>query len=144
MLEKTKVNLSSSFVVRSRCKYCHSGPAHYYFSKNPNLLFSPNWKYFESAAWLSKCYKRICSDYYLMDSPSYVKSVSDFTHKVRYKAFRPKLFKNKGVHPFSDYREFLICECGKSCWEFYQKSTSKRVEIINRKSRYNHKFIFNY
>lgn len=134
-----QVNVSSTFMIRCRCKRCGKNPSvhRYFYFKNPNYWKSPR-KQIERFSYIKKHVKRFCEDYYLSNKPSKYTNMSIFSHSPTYKGFNPKLHKNKGVLPFDDYAELITCPCGRTTWSFYQKSILERFEIINRKAKYNY------
>lgn len=135
---KVKVNISSTFPARTRCKYCLGLPTKYYYIRNPNCWISPKFN-MDLNLWLKHNLKRISKDFYVYSDPNTVKSFNIFNHKLSYKGFRIRLHKNKGIHPFMDYMEILRCPCHKTSWAFYQKSAAYRPDIINKKGKYGHK-----
>jgi len=138
-----RVNLSTPFIVKSRCKKCKSNPSIYYYIRNKHLSIDPRsgLKIFES---IKKYYKRMCADHYMMISPKYFTDLGSFSHSVNYKGFLPKLHRARGVNIGSNITEFLMCECGATSWAFTDKAAMARPEIVNRKARnkYPQKFEF--
>jgi hypothetical protein len=131
---KYKINTSSSFLSRARCKKCAGNPAHYFFIKNALLCRSPR-QYIAMFDWVKKYVSRLCEDYYLMTSPSMYNSISKFSYPLNYKGYKCKLHKNLKTLPNNLYTDFLSCSCGATVWAFSQISAAKRPEIFNRKSR---------
>lgn len=138
---KFNVNISSTFIARTKCKFCNVGPTHYYASKNPISTVSHR-EVLAFFNWVKKYYGRFCRDFYLFDDPSNCSSLKAFSHPVNYKGFRAKLHKNKGVSPHMDFVDCLVCDCGRTTWAFYQRSISNRKEVVNRKGRYGYKTIY--
>lgn len=138
---KFKINVSSTFAVRTKCKFCNYGPTHYYYSKNPPSTVSHR-EALNFFNWVKKYYSRFCRDFYLFEDPANISSTKILNHSVNYKGFRAKLHKNKGVSPSIDFTDCLVCDCGKTTWAFYQRSSLNRLEIINRKGRYGYKTIY--
>lgn len=132
----TKINLSTPFPTRARCKYCGKHPELYYHIREPHLTVDPNQAL--QGPWMRfiKMIAAFTTDYYLSFDPIEFKTVSDFAHKLLGSKYNPKLHKNKGI-PADNKTEYLICgyPCGKSIWAFTDKSISKRPEILNRKAR---------
>jgi hypothetical protein len=132
--EIIRVSLSTPFLVKSRCKHCASLPSHYYYIRNATMWFNPrvvidrfksNLKYF----------KKMTTDHYMIDDPKYFHDMSNFTHAVTYKGYRPRLHRTRGSSATQDVVEFLMCECGKTSWGFSDKAIKNRPEIVNKKSR---------
>ncbi len=136
---KLGVNISSTFMAKSRCKKCGSPPQYnrYFYFQTSNFFKSPR-KQSSLINFLKKHFKRMCEDYYLSNYPSRYNSVSPFSHSASYKGFVPKLHKNKGVSATENYTEIITCYCGRTTWAFYQKSAENRPEIINKKGRFNY------
>ena len=144
-LLKTRVNyinLSSTFLNRTRCKFCLEIPSIYFFirSKFYHADISENIK---RSDLLKKTYKRICTDDYLHLDPSSNNGISFFTFVIPFKGFSPALYRTKGINSIMDFAECAYCECGRSSWVFYYKFAKDRPEIINKKSYnfYTKKFI---
>ena len=133
--EVIPVNLSTPFLQRTKCKFCGEGPAHYYcVRETANLDVKRSIKYME---WIRKHHYRMCSDDYFFDDPKDCNRLIHFSYQILYRAYSPILHRTKGIHPRANFVEYLVCDCGKSTWVFYYRSTVDRPEIINRKSRSN-------
>lgn len=133
--EDIRINYSTPFTLRARCKFCGSGPTHYYYTRSDTLWFNPN-RIKEHFDLMKKYCKRMCSNYYLIDDPKYFNSLIGFSFFVSFNKYRPKLHSGRGTHPVFDLVEHLRCECTRTDWAFYDKSTITRPEIFNRKSRF--------
>lgn len=133
--QKLKLKISSSFGARARCKHCMGAPEYYFRVKNRTSWVSHR-KTIDNLDWIKKVFKRMSTDYYLVDDPSKIISAETFSHAVNYKGVTIKLHKNKGVHPYMDYTDLLVCKCGKTTWAYYQGCVSSRPEILNRQSKY--------
>lgn len=137
--EIVRVNLSETFMVRSRCKLCGKLPSMYYYFKNPILFDDVNEvKYL--FGFIRKYISRMCDDFYLIESPSSFIHMSFFGFKLNFKGYNPKLHKTRT--PWIRYKqdleitEFLTCECGKTSWAFSDKTVKLRPEIILKRARY--------
>jgi hypothetical protein len=131
------VNLSTTFLIRTKCKFCATGPVHYFTGKTTIKWLSPhkakgNYKFY------FKFIKRVNYDYYLDEAPKKYTSMSPFTHTPAYKGYNPALHKKRGVSAINDFVEYLCCDCGRSKWVFSQKATKQRPEIVNRKAKNNY------
>lgn len=136
-----RVNLSSSFLTRSRCKHCGKFPTIYYYVRNPVLWNNPR----QITEWFwnrRKFYSRMCSDFYLNDDPKSFTSIYYFSWKLPGGSYDPKLHHTRGVHPVVHNTELLACECGASVWAFNTKSSLSRIEILLRKSKYKYPYKF--
>lgn len=133
--EIIRVNFSTPFIVKSRCKHCAGFPSHYYYIRNPTMWYNVRTVTDRSRKAISHL-KRMASDHYLIDDPKYFKNMSNFTHTTTYKGYRPRLHRTRGSRQTQDIIEFLMCECGKTSWGFSDKAIKGRPEILNRKARY--------
>jgi hypothetical protein len=135
------LNISSTFLHRARCKKCGGSPSYslnrYFYVKNPNCNPSLR-RQINLLNWVKAARKRMCHDYYLQINPSSIKGLSDLNYTVNYKGYKTRATRNKGINPFNDYMEYLSCECGKTIWSFYEKSSQNRLEVLNRKGKYNY------
>ena len=146
--EKIRVNISTPFLTRSRCKNCASLPTIYYYIKNPTVWYSPI-KDRSKFEFIKRHCKRMCGEglkptFYLSDTTVAFWRMYNVTHTVNYKGYNPKLHKSRGTNPIFDVVEYLSCNCGASIWAFSDKSAKSKMEIVNRKSRYKFPQKFDY
>jgi hypothetical protein len=141
--QSVQINLSSSFLVKSRCKFCVSGPKHYVISKLSTKWIDHSMVKDRFAAYVKRL-KRFNYDFYLSVSPKVFNSINFLTHTVFYKGYNPALHKNVGVPAAANYMEYLTCNCGLTQWGFAQKSAASRPEIVLRKAKYNYPRKFDY
>src|SRR5579885_3673696 len=131
-VEVIQVNLSSSFMVRTKCAICGQEPTVYYYNNKPHL-----WKDHRSPGRLfdswKKWLKRLCMDWYMDSEPRYFHDNSNFSHTVDYKGFNPKLHHARGIDVDSNIIEYITCWSGCTVWAFSGKANSKRREITQRK-----------
>ncbi len=135
--EIIRINISSSFMTRARCKKCGKGPDFYYAILKPYKWKSARHALFYSEItrrWIS----RMVSSWYLQFSPRFFNELDDFTFKLEDKAYNPILHRtrNSNAPERDNVIEFVGCGCGSTVWAFNDKSTKKRPEITNRKGRY--------
>lgn len=131
--KRITLNISSTFLIRSRCKSCSTIPNIYWYVRNTTLVLDPR-IVMDSFAFWSNFSKSFNSSYYLFDDPKNSTNISQFKYKL-YKAYRPRLHRTIGANPQFDIVEFLMCSCGKSNWAFSEKAIVNR-EIIHHKARY--------
>jgi hypothetical protein len=144
-LEIIRVNISSTFMVRARCKNCGKGPDYYYSVGQPF-----KWVGVRSALVFSQAVKkwitRMVSNWYLPFSPRYFLKLGDFAFEIEDKSYDPLFHRTRGSNIGVRQRvvEFVGCSCGATVWAFNEKSAVKRPEITNRKGRYKYpqKFVF--
>lgn len=133
------VNLSETFMVRSRCKSCGELPSMYYYFKNP-IFFEDVHEIRYMFDFLKKYINRMCADFYLIESPTDFVHMSNFCFRLQTKGYNPKIHKTHSfLHNYKsicEITEFLTCECGKTSWAFSDKTAKFRPEIILKKSRY--------
>ena len=135
--EVIRINISSSFMTRARCKNCGKGPDYYYAVGQPIkwvdahdfVMFSRTLK-----SWITK----IISSWYLAFSPRYFQKLGDFSIEIDDKSYSPLFHRTRGANVGRHKRmvEFIGCPCGATVWAFNEKSVVKRPEITNRKGRY--------
>lgn len=136
------VNLSSSFVVRARCKKCSEVPKYYYYSRLPINWFTPN-KNFEIKNSYRKYYKRMCSDSYQSEYPSnHLFKLGYLSWHPPEKGYNPRLHITKGSYPM-EFIEILTCSCGGTSWYFLSPNPFKK-EVLFRKAMKNFPFKFAY
>ncbi len=140
--EKTHVNLSSSFVMRCRCKHCGSFPKTYWYHRIKSYAMSPDNMRKQFCNW-QKFQKRLCDDYLEEGDPSQIRKMSAMNFNFSFKNYSPRYHKNRGSGIF-DITEYIECDCGLTLWAFGEKAGKNRPEINQRKSRYKypHKFDF--
>lgn len=130
-----RINLSTPFVVRSRCKKCAKYPSVYYYTRNPVMWFNPN-RIRAQFVFIRKFVSRMCNDLYLLEDPKNFHNANYFSFPSSFKGYRPRLHRTKGSSAIFDIVEYLTCECGGSVWAFSDKSIRSRPEIVFRKGRY--------
>jgi hypothetical protein len=131
--EIIRVKLSTPILVRTRCKFCKGFPSEYFRIGSKNHSKNPR-DFINLFRWIQKYHFRLCSDFYLMESPASFDGISNFGYYPSYKSYNPDLHYKRGISPTRDIRDCLSCSCGKTYWIFYQKGSVNRVEIVNRKS----------
>lgn len=130
-----KINISDSFIFRTKCNKCFSGPIFYFYEKNPVLWYNPN-KIRNLFSFIRKNYKRQQKDNYKTNNFIDSKSLDLYNHSVNYKGYNPKLHKNKGINSVVNIIESLTCLCGSTIWKITtDKMIKSRPEIFNRKSK---------
>lgn len=142
--ELIRVNISSTFLARTRCVECGKGPTMYYVTHKPYVW--KNVRHFIASSKLSRAWiKRFTSDWYMQSSPKFINKIPDFSFALDDKQYRPTLFRTRGeVKHFDNVVELIGCECSATMWAFNQKSTQNRPEITNRKGRYSYPQKFEY
>lgn len=108
-----KINISSTFLVRSKCKFCLSGPVSFYFSIMPPKLLQPipfNNGYLPSRA----------------------------THLIYNHGYSPKIHMSRNTIP-DDISEMVCCKCHETRWKInFLSHKSLRPEILHRKGKFNY------
>lgn len=128
----TKISLSETFIVRSRCKYCQDSPSIYYYYKTPFYWEDPNSSR-DLFAFVKKQVSRLCSDIYLESSPGDFHNISFNGFKLNFKGYKPRLYKNSFPMEIS---ALLTCKCKKTFWAFPDNIDSSRPEVFFKRSRY--------
>lgn len=136
------VNVSSTFVIRAKCRHCHGGPKYYWNVRTKTFHGSINIMRSRFASAM-KNNDRICSDFYMGYQPRVYHGINSFSFQIDFNKYPARLHKNKGV-PSYERTEMLECECGKTLWAFNEKSAKNRPEISQRKSRYKYPQGFQY
>lgn len=131
------INLSSAFIQRTRCPHCLQYPIEYYWYNNGNLYKDVRMSQ-SMFMWIKKLTKRFNSSWYKKYQPRNFNNIENFSFYWMDMSYRPILHHKIGVYSVENLIEFLTCPCGKSIWAFNQKSTQSRMEIKNRKGRYNY------
>lgn len=134
-LEIIRINLSTPFLTRSRCKSCAGFPTIFFYIKNPTLWYSPR-RRTDLFVKLTKHIKRMCNNYHIFFDPKYYSGVSNFGHTPNYKGYKPNLHRTRGTSPVQNIVEFLMCNCGATSWAFTDKAAQNHPEITCRKARY--------
>jgi len=144
--EKFKVNLSSTFPLKNRCKYCATTPKYYYLTRT-----SSTWQDYEVVLfinmWIANNHKRMCQNYYLIEMPKDYTTISSFDHSIDYKGYNPRFHKNHKNHNLyanSNTIDYLSCQCGRTRWAFNETMSKNRPEISQRKARFTFKAKFSF
>lgn len=135
-MEVIKVNYSSPFLIKSRCKKCHSLPSIYYYIHNRYLALNCRRS--------PRKVKRMCANYYLLVAPANISDIGDLVFTPLFKGCYPTLQRTRGHKNNTNMTEYLMCDCGETSWAFSDKAIRNRPEIANRKGRhlYPQKFEF--
>lgn len=143
-IEIIKINISSPFMVRTRCVECGGAPNYYFYARKPYLYKEANQQVIGSK-WMRGFVKRLTSDWYLDSEPRYFHDIEEFSFTLDDKGYLPNLHRSRGGSKYKeDVIEFVGCDCGQTVWAFNQKSTKNRPEIVNRKGRYTYPNRFEY
>lgn len=142
--EVIKINISSSFMARARCKECGKGPDYYYGVLKPFM-----WKEIKHFMIFSSFAKKWIANknaWYKEFDPKYFTHLGDFSKKLEDKSYNPITHRTKGadINDLYNMVEYVGCGCGATVWGFNQKSVQKRPEITNRKGRYKYPQKFSY
>ncbi len=138
---KVKVNLSSTFMARSRCKKCKGLPEFFYHSKLPYYHVSPHSSNLITTFVQNKL--KIVSDYYLSDDPSNFNNLSAFSSKscTAYNA-RYHISRAPSIYGGSMRIDYLSCKCRSTVWAFKQSTPTEESMSKKARTTYNKKFIF--
>ena len=142
-VEIVRVNISSSFMMRVRCKQCGKGPAYYYYVRKPDVWRTPSSQMTVSKI-MREWINRMCGDWYLHSNPKYFHNLKEFSFVVEDRQFRPTLHRTRGLSIRDNVIELVGCNCGASVWAFSDKANKNRPEITNRKGRYKYPQKFEY
>lgn len=136
--EVIRINISSSFMARARCKECGKGPDYYYNMSKPY-----QWQNVRGSLIYSEVTKRwiksmLTSNWYFKFEPRHFRKLGDFIFTLEGKSYLPTFHRTRGSDSSNSDNvvEFVGCECGATIWAFNEKSTKDRPEITNRKGRY--------
>jgi hypothetical protein len=135
--EIIRVNISSTFICRSKCLECGEGPSEYFHIRSPSLSKDVSLD-IKFSAHFRDFIKRMSNDWYLEGDPKYFRDIKEFSFILEDKQYRPTLHRTRGsdIKLRDNVIEIAICDCGATTWAFNQKSTKKRPEITNRKGKY--------
>jgi hypothetical protein len=144
-IEIIHINISSTFLIKNRCKACGKHPSDYYYIRKCRV-----YKDIDELNYYSKSFKkrigRFILDWYLDSDPKFFCDIKDFSFCIRDKSYLPRLHNTRGEPSNNKDHviEMLGCECGKTTWAFNNKSIKNSPEIINRKGRYGYPRKFEY
>ena|ERR1700722_9041353 len=135
-VEDIKVNISSTFLLRVKCKYCGTSPFERLFIRKSFKIKDVRDKLIIYKR-LNLMINRFTDDWYLSSSPNFFsKNIADFSWKND--SYSPILHRTRGNH-FEQYQNIIggmWCKCGKMTRIFYINEI--KPEIINRQGRYNY------
>lgn len=132
--EEIIIKLSSTFYARSTCWVCRGKPL-YYYRIEEERLYKDHKKDLLKFNYIKKNCLRMCENDQFLGAPSKYNDVSFLKFSTSFKKYNPKLHHTRGLKS-SNYKEYLVCECGNCAWSFCYKSNSKRKEISQRQSAY--------
>jgi hypothetical protein len=131
------VNLSCSFLERTRCKFCGELPYFYYCLRSKTYskeAFIP----FNKMRWLTKRNYKINNDDYIINEPRDFTNIAILSYSVPYMSYFVSPHRIKNIKSNYDYIEYVACPCGKSRWAFCFDFCNHKLEVINRKCRNKH------
>lgn len=128
-----KLQLSTPFLVRTRCKHCGSMPFDYFqmhikrgFLNPRDLIRIKSWFYSDGS---------VCDNFYIDEEPKSYNVLSPFSYTHQGLSYSPKLhIKNKSFSK-NDITDCMVCQCGKTYWYFGQVSSKNKPEVVNRKTQ---------
>jgi hypothetical protein len=129
------INYSSTFLAKTRCRYCKSAPMYYYYIRKATYFDPKQLQY--QFNFSKKFLKRMCVETARIN----VMKITTIRHQkfsLPYKSYPISTHKTKGFIAKNNVDEYLTCNCGFSCWMFAEKINMNRPESVNRKSRYNY------
>lgn len=132
-----RVNLSSTFVMKNKCPFCHKSASEYYWVNLPPYYYDPKSSQ-EVFNWLKKYIKSITPSHsrYFKMQPRHFKSLKELSVYWSEKSYKAALHQKLNVELTDHVIEYLGCPCGRTLWAFNQKDAEERPEIKNRKARY--------
>jgi hypothetical protein len=139
------INVSHSFMARSRCKACGKEPSYYFAMRSPFRYNGPN-DMLKDSEKIRNLTKKIVSDWFIDLQPRIFKNISEFNYRIELKQFTPTLFRRKGF-PIKDRDnviEMVGCNCGAIYWSFNDRSNINHPEVFNRKGKYSFPKKFEY
>jgi hypothetical protein len=126
------INVSASFVARTKCKFCLTGPKNYfaYYTFNYDLDMEK-----EEMIYQQKHAKRFCSNWY-QDSAVKPSSMTHMCNLGKYYRSSVSATVYKGNQKDSThYIEYCMCDCRKTVWFINELQGIFHPEIKNRISR---------
>ena len=144
--EIVRINVSSTFLARTRCKGCGKIPDFYYYIRNPFHWVDPHTS-IAVGKWRRHWIKSMSTSWYVGNDPRFSNKLGDFTFILEGRQYVPTAHRVRGL-PEPDKNnvtEILTCSrCQTINWAFNQKSAKSRPEIMNRKGKYNYPRKFEY
>ena|SRR3984957_14764166 len=134
------INISSTFVIKNRCRKCNGQPSEYWQIHIPYHYLDPQDG--KHLFYFFKEYMKSFAPYWhRVKDPRYRTSLKSLNFYYGPRFYHPDLHqKNKiGVDNYTDQViEYARCSCGRSVWAFGQLISNIRPEIKNRKGRYSY------
>jgi hypothetical protein len=141
-----QINLSNSFVARSRCKFCGKEPTKSFLLKIKTTPTDIN-SFKRLSSWIQSITRRLCAQYISpLASPKHYK-------KISYLSYDPLSYAGLSYEttklicrdmPAYNFMDCVCCECGKTMWLFYDSCGKQRPEIANRKAKKSYPQKFQY
>jgi len=127
-LPKIKIKISSSFPVRTLCKYCLTGPTYYFRVSKKKIKRKPdnqiNYKHYST---------RLEPDDFIITCRSL--KIKDVSYSTNFIAYNPKIHRQRKLLRSINVDDILYCECSLTNWAFNVSSSKGRKEIEQRKSK---------
>lgn len=139
---KCQLKASSTFLIRTRCKFCASPPS-YYYCYPKGLPYKDHDKMKKHTA-EDKNYivfnKEIFNDYYFYSGnfTNYQLKANNYLPHDNFNIASHRKNKLIGAAPWKNKEECLVCKCGKTFWDFDDLFKSQYPEVVNRRAPYAH------
>lgn len=138
---RIRINISSSFRIRTCCKHCLGKPAFIY-----HLPLSFVWKdvsdYLADSEYGRKFFTTSSPWNLMRHEPRLFNGITEFNLILDDKGFLPRVHYMKSIlitkkhEHYATVIEIFSCKCGGTTWAFNQRSVIFRPEIVMRKGKY--------
>jgi len=131
--KNSNIKLSTTFLQRTKCKFCGDFSSFIYIVRNAHLEKEVV-LHIKKFSFIKDNIKRLCDDYYLDFSPKYFVSNS-FAHDVSYKGYNPRLHRLRNINKNKNYTQFVSCACGSTDWAFNYTSNETQPASYRKSSQ---------
>jgi hypothetical protein len=138
---RIRINISSSFRVRTCCKHCQGKPSFIY-----HIPLSFVWKdvadYLAESEYGRTFFTTLPRFVLMRIEPRLFNGITEFNLILDDKSFSPRahytkpMLMTKKPGQFVPLTEILSCKCGATTWAFNQRSVIFRPEVVMRKGKY--------
>lgn len=134
--QETKVLIGPTFMVRTICRHCGSGPQYCYYLMNPSVHHDPRVRLKMSDSILSWEHDHLKIGYTKYTKARNTGKISRSSFPLDYMRHRPTLSRSTLKNGFTNFVDIVNCTCMRTSWLFNQIGANGRPEIINRTGRY--------
>lgn len=134
--QAVQVRVGPTFMARTICRHCGTGPRYCYYLMNPSVHHDPRVRLKISDSILGWEYEHLKTEYTKHSKTRNLTKISRSSFPLDYTRHRPTLSRSTLKSGFANFVDIVNCTCMKTSWLFNQIGANGRPDITNRIGRY--------